>query len=50
MARECTTKDALAQTVKRLRTDLETMPTLQIVSGKNKGYCLNFQEEPQRTA
>lgn len=44
-----TTKDALAQTVKRLRTDLETMPTLQIISGRNKGYCLNFQEGPHRT-
>lgn len=44
-----TTKDALAQTVKRLRVDLEIVPTLRIVSGRNKGYCLNFQEEPQRT-
>lgn len=39
-----TTKDALAQTVRRLRMDLEIIPVLHIVSGRNKGYCLNFQE------
>lgn len=42
-----TTKDALAQTVRRLRVDLEIIPMVQIVSGRNKGYCLKFQEELQ---
>lgn len=35
-------KEALTQTVKRLRAELEPIPVISIQSARNKGYCLTL--------